>query len=135
MPYVKRDANGRIIALSQERPAFDGERDDGWQPVEQGDPDVVAFAQTIVAMPAQARVPPLTIRGEGPQERCAMGVDETDITLIRVLEDLIDTLIDRGIIRFTDLPVAAQVKLTERRSWRSALRQRPSLLDDDEHMI
>lgn len=64
-----------------------------------------------------------------------MGVDETDITLIRVLEDLIDTLIDRGIIRFTDLPVAAQVKLTERRSWRSALRQRPSLLDDDEHMI
>jgi hypothetical protein len=41
--------------------------------------------------------------------------------LVRVLEDLIDLLITRDVIRFTDLPLPAQEKLMERRSMRQSL--------------
>jgi hypothetical protein len=56
---------------------------------------------------------------------------ESDITLARVLEDLIDVLITRGQIQFTDLPVAAQAKLLERRESREALTHRLELLPGD----
>ncbi len=43
---------------------------------------------------------------------------ESDLALVRVLEDLIEVLIDKDVLRFTDLPAAAQKKLVERRSIR-----------------
>ena len=48
-------------------------------------------------------------------------LQESDMWLVRVLEDLIDLLIDRDVIRFTDLPLPAQEKLMERRSLRQTL--------------
>ena len=48
-------------------------------------------------------------------------LQESDMRLVRVLEDLIDLLIDRDVIRFTDLPLPAQEKLMERRSLRQTL--------------
>ena len=39
--------------------------------------------------------------------------------MVRVLEDLINLLIDNGVIRITDLPEAAQQKLLERGALRS----------------
>ncbi|MBY0266684.1 MAG: hypothetical protein K2W84_09755 [Burkholderiales bacterium] len=53
-----------------------------------------------------------------------------DARLVRVLEDLVDTLIERNVIRLTDLPEDAQQKLLERkrfrdRSYRDALRLVP----------
>jgi hypothetical protein len=48
-----------------------------------------------------------------------------------VLEDLIDVLITRGVIQFTDLPEAAQAKLLERRQTRATLTHRLELLPDD----
>ena len=41
--------------------------------------------------------------------------------LVRVLEDLIDLLIARDVVRFTDFPDAAQEKLLERRSMRHVI--------------
>jgi hypothetical protein len=38
--------------------------------------------------------------------------------VVRVLDDLVNLLIDKNLIRFTDLPVAAQRKLIERRGLR-----------------
>jgi len=58
-------------------------------------------------------------------------LDQTDIALARVLEDLIDVLITRGHIQFTDLPEAAQAKLLERRQTRASLGHRLDLLSDD----
>lgn len=46
-----------------------------------------------------------------------------DAGLVRVLEDLVDTLIDRNVIRITDLPVEAQNKLFERKRFRERSRQ------------
>ena len=58
-------------------------------------------------------------------------LDQTDIALARVLEDLIDVLITRGHIQFTDLPEAAQAKLLERRQTRANLSHRLDLLSED----
>lgn len=48
----------------------------------------------------------------------------SDVGLARVLEDVIDVLITRGVIQFTDLPEAAQSKLLERRETRANLKDR-----------
>jgi len=65
-------------------------------------------------------------------------LSQTDIGLARVLEDLIDVLINRGLIQFTDLPEAAQAKLLERRQTRANLSNRLQLLlllDDDKGLF
>lgn len=55
---------------------------------------------------------------------------ESDIHLARVLEDLITLLVERNMIRFTDLPVPAQKRLNDRQSLRKKT-QLSSLLDDN----
>ena len=40
---------------------------------------------------------------------------QADLELIRVLEDLVDLLIDRNLISFSDLPDAAQQKLLRKK--------------------
>lgn len=139
MVYVRRDETGSIVALGSVQP--NDAEDVHWQLVDPSDPEVRAFVGALVedepAVPAGNRTAVHPVRMAQPkvaENLCALGVDETDIALIRVIEDLIDTLINRGLIRFTDLPIAAQTKLTERRSWRSSMRE-THLLDDDEHAI
>lgn len=56
----------------------------------------------------------------------------TDADLARITEDLIDILIARGVIQFTDFPARAQTKLLQRRHTRSMLSRRLQLLDDDD---
>ncbi len=58
-------------------------------------------------------------------------LSQTDTSLVRVLEDLIDVLITRGVIQFTDLPEPAQAKLLERRETRASLSNRLQLFPPD----
>jgi len=58
-------------------------------------------------------------------------LSQTDTSLVRVLEDLIDVLITRGVVQFTDLPEAAQARLLERRETRASLNNRLQLLPMD----
>lgn len=60
---------------------------------------------------------------------------ESDQSLIRVVEDLIDTLIGKGVLHFTDLPEAAQAKLLERRHLRRSVNALNLLQDDDSKLI
>jgi hypothetical protein len=64
-------------------------------------------------------------------------LSQTDTSLVRVLEDLIDVLITRGVIQFTDLPEPAQAKLLERRETRASLKDRLQLfpLDGDNDLV
>jgi len=64
-------------------------------------------------------------------------LSQTDTSLVRVLEDLIDVLITRGVIQFTDLPEAAQAKLLERRETRASLNDRLQLFPtgDDNDLV
>lgn len=95
MVYVKRGAGGEVVAVSL---TADAEHAEALPP---DAPEVAAFAQFLAA-------------GQSP-------LASTDLRLVRVLEDLIDVLIDKEVIRFTDLPQPAQAKLMERRSLRHSL--------------
>jgi len=59
----------------------------------------------------------------------------SDVTLARVLEDLVNTLIDQKVILFTDLPLAAREKLSEREKIRGHLTILDTLMGDDEGIL
>ena len=92
LPYVLRDASDLIERLHRnpgEARAF----------LADGHKDVLAF----VGSPAY----------EAPQ-----AFDRLDADFVRVIEDLIDTLIVKNLINITDLPDQAQAKLFARKSFR-----------------
>jgi hypothetical protein len=104
--YAKKDSAGNILALSRD-PA-EGTQP-GWSECAEDAPEVFAFSAQIV--------------------QSSSGFERSDLSFVRVIEDIIDLLIDRAVIRFTDLPAAAQAKLLERKSRRDVHRLR--LLDDE----
>lgn len=111
--YVKRNSSGQIVAVSVEpRQGFEALLDPG-------DPELQAFQNTL----ADARQAGVT---EADQLR------SSDAELVRVVEDIINLLTDKGIIQFTELPPAAQHKLLQRKNLRRHIRHL-DLLDDDEH--
>ncbi|AUF99580.1 MULTISPECIES: hypothetical protein [Pseudomonas] len=57
---------------------------------------------------------------------------QSDLEMIRVLDDLIQVLTSKGVIRVTDLPPAAQAKLMDRTQAREALGGLSHLINDDE---
>lgn len=102
--YVRRDEDGAIVSISR-IPLLDH---DEHCPVTQA--DVIAFLKHIT-----------------PKKVALL---ESDLSLVRVIEDLIDVLIRKDVLRLTDLPDSVQVKLLERRKLRGSLRSL-SLLGDD----
>lgn len=60
---------------------------------------------------------------------------ELDDGFIRVLEDLIDALLQNGTLRLTDLPPQALEKLERRKAARLRIRDTHSLINDDEELI
>lgn len=113
----RRNAEGRIVALTRQTLSPQRIVMGNWQAVSAADPEVEAFVHDVT--------------------RQADALSQTDIGLARVLEDLIDALINRGLLQFTDLPEAAQAKLLERRQTRASLghRLQPLLLDDDSGLL
>ncbi len=61
--------------------------------------------------------------------------NEADADFVRVIEDLIDTLIMKNVIRHTDLPEAAQRKLMLRKGLRNRMQGALNLLGDDERIL
>ena len=95
MPFVKRDDTGQIVALSTVR--TDGMNE-----------ELADDAAELHAFLARAGA-------------SANPLETSDLKLIRAIEDLIDVLIGKNVICITDLPVAVQTKLLERRSMRQTL--------------
>lgn len=58
-------------------------------------------------------------------------LNNSDIELIRVLDDLIELLINKKVIKFTDLPNEAQQKLLMRQTLRKKTNHL-NLLDDED---
>lgn len=94
MPYVMRDEAGQITTVNLEP-------SEGFTELPASSPELLDFMHRM-----------------GLEHST---LQQSDMRLVRVLEDLIDLLIDRDVIRFTDLPVPAQEKLMERRSMRQSL--------------
>ena len=56
----------------------------------------------------------------------------SDLEFIRVLDDVIDLLISKNIILFTELPEVVQEKYTQRNQMRERRRESLNLLEDEE---
>lgn len=101
MPYLQRDAKGQVTGLFIDPPEGESEF------VTASHPDVRLFLEDAgsLSMESEAR------------RRLA----EMDGAMIRVLEDLLDVLIDKHVIMLTDLPSEAQKKLLSRKAARKNL--------------
>lgn len=114
MPYIQRHPDGHIIAL-QLSPAEPAQ-----EYLPSTHPDVLAFLET--ADPngtASDLLAPIQ----------ALAGSDRDIA--RVTEDLIQLLVAKNIILFTELPVPVQKKLLTREKLRSSLQDDYSNLLDD----
>lgn len=96
MPYVTRNPAGEIIAIHREAHEYASE----YLPAQH--PEITAFLELASEPEVFTRL---------------------DSDLIRVLEDLIDVLIDKNVLRLTDLPVPAQNKLLSRKNTRARFSQ------------
>ena len=68
-------------------------------------------------------------------EQSLIQLKQSDLDMIRVLDDLITVLISKGVVRITDLPEAAQGKLVGRSKARDALGGLHRLINDDESKL
>ncbi len=107
MFHVFRNSEGAIRSVSREQQP-------GSEALEESDAEVQRFFQGATAGPA---------------------FDAADADFVRVLEDLIDTLILKNIIHQTDLPVAAQKKLMARKGLRSRIHGALNLLGADDRIL
>jgi hypothetical protein len=108
--FVRRDEHGAIVAVSREATEDFPESIDG------GHPHLIAFIKDAV------------IAGASP-------LQQSDLDTVRVLEDLIEVLVAKEVVRFTDLPEPAQEKLLRRRALRDVSSNGLSLVDDGDGII
>lgn len=62
-------------------------------------------------------------------------LQRSDLEMVRVLEDLIEVLMSKGVISITDLPHAAQTKLMNRAQARRQLSGLEGLINDDDEQL
>ncbi|UTW07432.1 tryptophan synthase subunit beta [Pseudomonas benzenivorans] len=108
MVYVQRDERRRILRVEQE--PFDSMS----QSMPADDPEVQAW---LASHALNNRL---------------VALQQSDLEMIRVLEDVVSALVSRGVIRYTDLPEAARRKLSQRAETRAELEGLGSLLGGDE---
>ena len=110
MPYVKRDSSGRITGV------FDLPETGVSEQVMPDDPDLTRF---------------LGEHGQSSPDAAREALAESDMKMIRLVDDLIDLLIDKNLIRFTDLPTAAREKYLQRQVARKRLQTDLVVGEDD----
>lgn len=111
MPYVVRDPSGRIAevhATMTERAS------------EELAPDDPALREFLA---------------DGRSAHVRDALSSSDLGFVRVLEDLISVLTDKRIIALTDLPPAAQEKLSGRLQLRSRLADLQGIVSDAEDIM
>ena len=95
MPYIQRNEYGKVVALT-----FTEGTSSEFLPVES--PEVLQL-----------------LAGQGDTSSLEMMLD--DLKLIRVIEDLIDILISKNIIIFSELPLPVQQKILLKKGHRDKL--------------
>ena len=101
MPYITRNDHGAIASLLRDAPT------DGAEFLAADHADVTDF-----------------LGGGG-------GFNRLDAEFVRVIEDVIDTLIVKNVLNITDLPEQAQAKLFARKSFRERITQHSLRLYND----
>ncbi|MDB6142882.1 MAG: tryptophan synthase subunit beta [Pseudomonas sp.] len=108
MFYVQRDAQGLLIRV-----------------------EAAPYAESTDTLPADDHEIQAWYANE-VVETSLNQLKQSDMEMIRVLDDLIQVLTSKGVIRVTDLPPAAQAKLMDRTQAREALGGLSHLINDDE---
>lgn len=100
MPYVTRDAAGRISGI------FDQAEVGVAEELQANDPELTRF---------------LVERGLASPDSARQVLAGSDLKMIRLVDDLIDLMIDKDVIKYTDLPPAAGEKYLQRQVARKRL--------------
>ncbi|WP_438300305.1 tryptophan synthase subunit beta [Pseudomonas sp. NMS19W] len=108
MFYVQRDAQGQLVRV-----------------------EAAAWAEATETLPADHHEIQAWF-ANAAVENSLKQLKQSDLEMIRVLDDLIQVLTQKGVIRVTDLPAAAQAKLMDRTQAREALGGLSQLIDDEE---
>jgi hypothetical protein len=112
MAYIQRNDKGDIIAVSESAQSDQHE-------------ELPLHSAELISYLAKS--------AKGDEAKVALS--NSDDELVRVLEDLINTLIDKKVILFTDLPFAAREKLSSREKIRGHLNSLDNLMADDEGIL
>lgn len=72
------------------------------------------------------------LRENAPQDSTLRNLAELDIKTIRIIDDVVELLIRKNLIMFSELPPAAQEKLLTRKRLRAFIQDSASLVDDSE---
>ncbi len=91
MFYVQRDAQGQLVRV-----------------------EAAAYAEATETLPADHHEIQAMSYANEAVETSLKQLKQSDLEMIRVLDDLIQVLTQKGVIRVTDLPPAAQAKLMDR---------------------
>lgn len=115
MPYVQRNASGQISAIFKEPVA-------GAEELLPNDhPDIQLFIGGIVPQNRKSSV--------------TTELSETDLSLIRVIEDIVDTLIEKNVIMFTDLPAHAREKILQRKNTRKKIATPLDIIENEDKIF
>jgi len=112
MPYVNRNQAGEIIQLLDEPSSADSQ----W--LEMGSPEVSQFLQD----------PKHT-------EALKKSLLSSDVEMARVVEDLVDVLMEKQVFVFTELPEVAQQKLNARKKLREDVGSLNNLIGDEDDIL
>jgi len=103
MVYIKRENDGEVTGVStRPEPGFVEEADER-------SGELTAFLSS---------------------SRNSAELAQSDLEFVRVLDDLLEVLMAKGLLAFTDLPEEAQSKLLKRSALRARNREALNLLDD-----
>ena len=100
MPYVIRDASGKISGVFEQAEVGVSEE------IAADHPELKRF---------------LVEQGLSSPDSARQVLAESDLKMIRLVDDLIDLMIDKDVIKFTDLPPAAGEKYLQRQVARRRL--------------
>lgn len=114
MPYVQRDSSGKVVALLNESPAESAEF------LPPTHPDVILFLNT---------------GAEDSLDENQLLLADLDGKMIRVLDDLVELLIEKQVIVFTDLPVEARQKILARKKTRGRLQNLSILVGEEDDTL
>lgn len=108
MPFVSRDEDGQIVALY--RTPRDGAREE----LSADDAELVQF-----------------LAEGGSSESLRWELFVSDLLMGRLVEDLVNVLMERNVLALTDLPSGAQRKLLRRQQIRDRLQTTGDILSDE----
>jgi hypothetical protein len=107
MLYVARDKNGKIVSLSRKKTT------DATEAKTSSDPEIWEF-----------------LNDNDDEDSIQTSLNLSDLGLIRTIEDLINLLIEKKIISFTELPVQAQERIKQRKRFRKKLSSNTVIVDE-----